>query len=57
LDSRFGLLSGTGLNADGKNKMNALNELSDIAFLFIFISVPGLFAMIIGFFLMWRERH
>jgi hypothetical protein len=37
--------------------MNALNNLSDIAFLFIFISVPGLVAMIFGFVLMWRERH
>jgi F0F1-type ATP synthase membrane subunit c/vacuolar-type H+-ATPase subunit K len=57
LDSRFGLLSGTGLNADGKKKMNALKELSDSAFFIIFISVPGLFAMIVGFILMWRERH
>jgi hypothetical protein len=37
--------------------MNALNELSDTAFLFIFISVPGLVAMLIGFYLVWRERH
>ena len=37
--------------------MNALKELSDIAFLFIFISVPSLVVMIFGFVLMWRERH
>ena len=37
--------------------MNALNEMSDTAFLFIFISVPGLVAMIIGFAAMWYERH
>jgi hypothetical protein len=37
--------------------MNALKELSDSAFFIIFVSVPGLVAMIIGFVLMWRERH
>ena len=37
--------------------MNALKEMSDTAFLFTFIFVPGLVAMIIGFVLMWREHH
>jgi hypothetical protein len=40
-----------------EKEMNALKELSDSAFFIIFISVPGLFAMIVGFVLMWRERH
>jgi flagellar basal body-associated protein FliL len=32
-------------------------EMSDFVALMIFIAVPSLVAMTIGFYAMWRERH